>query len=426
MILERLLEPRLTRLAKDIVDTRRPFVVAISGSVGKTAAKDAVACVLREWTHTMASPENQNDELGVPLSIIGARPSGRNPLGWLATLQRARRILGSGGSFYPECLVLEFGSCHVGDVEHLMHLSTPDVGVLTAIEPTHLQFYDSLGAIELEEGKVVTMLPASGTGILNADNPGAAAAADRASCRIVTYGLEAGADVRGVATASAIDWDRLTGCTHLDVECCGLVGALRIEGTVGAHSCYAPLAALGVAQAIGIPFAEAMRALRSYVPPPGRMQCRPGLNRSLVIDDTYNSSPAAAIKALDALATAAPQGESAETIAVLGPMAELGPTSRSQHEAIGRHAAKLSLDRIVTVGNEARDTARAAREAGMPTERVLEVRGPDEAIRALMECAEPGNVVLVKGSQSSRMERVASAMTDAGPRENARTPVMAA
>ena len=156
------------------------------------------------------------------------------------------------------------------------------------------------------------------------------------------------------------------------------------------------------------------------------MQCRPGLNRSLVIDDTYNSSPAAAIKALDALATAAPQGESAETIAVLGPMAELGPTSRSQHEAIGRHAAKLSLDRIVTVGNEARDTARAAREAGMPTERVLEVRGPDEAIRALMECAEPGNVVLVKGSQSSRMERVASAMTDEGPRENARTPVMAA
>ena len=192
VILERLMEPRLARLAKDIVDTRRPFVVAISGSVGKTSAKDAVACVLREWTHTMASPENQNDELGVPLSIIGARPSGRNPLGWLATLQRARRILGSGGSSYPECLVLEFGSCHVGDVEHLMHLSTPDVGVLTAIEPTHLQFYDSLGAIELEEGKVVTMLPASGTGILNADNPGAAAAADRASCRIVTYGLEAG------------------------------------------------------------------------------------------------------------------------------------------------------------------------------------------------------------------------------------------
>ena len=80
----------------------------------------------------------------MPLSIIGARPSGRNPLGWLATLQRAQRILGSRGSFYPKCLVLEFGSCHVGDVEYLMHLSTPHVGVLTAIEPTHLQFYDSL------------------------------------------------------------------------------------------------------------------------------------------------------------------------------------------------------------------------------------------------------------------------------------------
>ena len=220
---------------------------------------------------------------------------------------RARRILGSRDSSYPVCLVLEFGSCHVGDVEYLMHLSTPDVGVLTAIEATHLQFYDSIEAIELEEGKVVTMLPPSGTGIVNVDNPGAAAAADRASCRIVTYGFGAGADVRGLAAISSIDWDRLTACTQLDVQCGEERGTLTIDGTVGSHSCYAPLAALGVAQAVGIPFAHALRALGAYVPPVGRMRCRPGLRGSLVVDDTYNSSPAAAMRALDALATVAPR-----------------------------------------------------------------------------------------------------------------------
>ena len=364
------MQPALARVAKAIVDKHRPLVVGISGSVGKTSAKDAVSCVLREWTRTLSSPENQNDELGVPLSIIGARrPSGRNPFGWLATLRRALRTLGSRDGSYPDCLVLEFGSCHVGDVEYLMQVSAPDIGVLTAIEATHLQFYGSLEAIELEEGKVVTMLPASGAGIINVDNPGSAAAVAKASCRIVTYGFGAAADVRGLSAVSSIDWDRFTGCTYLDVQCGEQRGTLRIEGTIGSHSCYAPLAALGVSQAIGIPFTQAMRGLRNYVPPAGRMRCGAGPSRSVVIDDTYNSSPAAAMKALAALAAVAPRGESAEAIAVLGPMAELGATSRSQHEAVGRNAAGLGLDCLVTVANEAGDMARAARDAGMPDDR---------------------------------------------------------
>ena len=411
MILARLMRPALARAAKAIVHKHRPFVVGISGSVGKTSAKDAVSCVLREWTRTVSSPGNQNDELGVPLSIIGAGPSGRNPFGWIATLRRARQILRSRDGSYPECLVLEFGSCHVGDVEYLMQMSTPDVGVLTGIEATHLEFYGSLEAIEREEGKVVTMLPASGVGIVNVDNPGAAAAVARASCRIVTYGFEAAADVRALGAVSSIDWDRFTACTHLEVQCGEERGTLRIDGTLGSHSCYAPLAALGVAQAVGVPFVDAMRTLRNYVPPPGRMRCGPGLSRSLVIDDTYNSSPAAAMSALQALAAVAPRGGSAEAIAVLGPMAELGPISRSQHEAVGRHAAGLGLDCVVTVGSAARDTARAARDAGMPDDRVLELAGTEEAIRALMERGKPGDVVLVKGSRSAQMERVAQALT---------------
>ena len=170
-MIERVMQPGLARVARAILSEHCPLVVGVSGSVGKTSTKDAVTCVLSAWRPTISSPENQNDELGVPLSIIGAAPSGRNLFGWLATFGRAQRILVSRDGSYPVCLVLEFGSCHVGDVEYLMRLSKPEVGVLTAIEETHLQFYDSLEAIELEEGKVVTMLPPSGTGIVNVDSP---------------------------------------------------------------------------------------------------------------------------------------------------------------------------------------------------------------------------------------------------------------
>jgi UDP-N-acetylmuramoyl-tripeptide--D-alanyl-D-alanine ligase len=410
MSMARLVEPMLTRAAKQIVEMHRPLVVGISGSVGKTSAKDAVSSVLCGRSRVMSSPGNQNDELGVPLSIIGATPSGRNPLGWLVTLRRARRIAGSGNGSYPDCLVLEFGSCHVGDVEYLMRLSAPTVGVLTAIEATHLEFYDSLAEIELEEGKVVTMLPTSGTGVVNLDSPGAAAAAGRASCRIVTYGFDAGADVRGLAAVSAVDWDRRTACTDLEVQVRNERAVLRIDGTIGTHSCYAPLAALGVAQALGVPFDEAVAALRAYVPPAGRMRCRPGLNGSLVVDDTYNSSPAAAIRALDALADVASREGSARAVAVVGPMAELGPASRREHEALGRHAARLNLDRLVTVGDETRRMARAARDAGMPAGQILELAGREEALHAVKECVHPGTLVLVKGSQSSRLERLADAL----------------
>jgi UDP-N-acetylmuramoyl-tripeptide--D-alanyl-D-alanine ligase len=410
MIMARLMEPMLTRAAKQIVATHRPLVVGISGSVGKTSAKDAVSCVLCACARVMSSPGNQNDELGVPLSIIGATPSGRNPFGWLATLRRARRIAGSSNGLYPDCLVLEFGSCHVGDVEYLMRLSAPSVGVLTAIEATHLAFYDSLAEIELEEGKVVTMLPTNGTGVVNLDNPGAAAAAARASCRIVTYGFGVGADVHCLGAVSSVDWDRRTACTHLDVQVGNERAVLRIDGTIGTHSCYAPLAALGVAQALGVAFDEAVAALRAYVPPAGRMRCRPGPNGSLVVDDTYNSSPAAATRALDALAEIASKEQSARAVAVLGPMAELGQASRREHETLGRHAAHVDLDRLITVGDETRKTARAARDAGMPAGQILELAGCEEALHAVKEYVQPGNVVLVKGSQSSRLERLAAAL----------------
>ena len=228
-------------------------------------------------------------------------------------------------------------------------------------------------------------------------------------------------DVRGLAAISSIDWGQVTARTQLDVQCGEDRGTLTIDGVLGSHSCYAPLAALAVAQAVGIPFAHALRALGAYVPPEGRMRCRPGLRGSLVVDDTYNSSPAAAMRALDALAAVASGG----SIAVLGPMAELGLTSESRHEAVGRHAAALGLDWLVTVGDEAAQMARSAQRAGLPKNRVIACSGTEGAIQVANERATPGCVVLVKGSQSSRLDRVADALAAERPKRTVRTRVKA-
>jgi UDP-N-acetylmuramoyl-tripeptide--D-alanyl-D-alanine ligase len=394
-----------------VLASHRPVVVAISGSVGKTSTKDAVACVLAGSRRTLWQIGNQNDELGVPLSIVGRRPSGRNPIGWIATLRRAEKIARARPGTYAECLVLEFGSCHQGDVEYLMELAPPDVGVLTGIEVSHLDSYGSFDAIEREERKIVTMLPPQATAVVNVDSDAGRRAVGAASCSSVTYGIARDADVRGRDARSWIDWAGRSGGVTLEVESRGEHRTLTLEGALGTHSCYAPLAALGVALAVGLPFDRAAGALGGYTPPSGRMRCVPGLAGALVIDDTYNSSPAALERALETLAEIRPGSAHGMRRAVLGPMSELARTTTSQHEALGRRAAALGIDRLCTVGDTARAVAHGARTAGMPPSRVTECRSNADAIGVLQMEMRSGDVVLVKGSRESRMDAIVAAVT---------------
>ena len=385
-------------------------MIAVSGSIGKTSTKDAVACAVTGWRRTAATIGNQNDELGVPLSIVRRRPSGRNLLGWAATMRRAARLASDPEGTYAECLVLELAGCHTGDIECLLELVRPDIGVLTGIEATHLESYGSLEAIEQEEGKVIRMLAADGVGVVNCDSRGTRRATAGDRCRILTYGFGDRADVRAVVASSAIDWSTLTGSVTLRVRCGGADEVLILPGTVGRQSCYAPLAAVGVGEAIGIPPARALRALRSYAPPPGRMRCRAGASGAMIVDDTYNSSPAAAARALETLAKLAPAA-GGRRIAVLGPMAELGPAAPAHHAEVGGACAHLGIDLLCTVGEPSRTTARAAREAGMPAADVLEWAGCGEATVALRRLVAAGDVVLVKGSQAARLDRVVRGLT---------------
>ena len=271
------------------------------------------------------------------------------------------------------------------------------------------------------------MLPASGTGIFNVDNPWGRAAVDRASCRIVTYGLEAVADVRGsrhsfsrstgigsraapTSTWSAADWSAPSGS----------------RARSGAHSCTHRSRPSASRRQSG------SRSRRPCVPSALTFRPRPDAVQAWAATDLSSSTtrttrrPRQRSKPSTRLRQRRRRANPRRPSQCSGPWRSSDPpreASTKLLDAMPRSSVSIVLSPSAT---RLRDTARALEKPGCPPSGCSKFAGPDEAIRALMECAEPGNVVLVKGSQSSRMERVASAMTDAGPRENARTPVMAA
>jgi len=404
--MKQLLESMLFWFARQIVKKYKPFVIAITGSVGKTSAKEAIYLVMNHFRRTRTALKNYNNELGVPLTVIGGKAGGRNPFAWLLVFLRATWLLIWRDANYAECLVLEYGADHPGDIQKLMKLIQPQIGVLTGVSAAHTEFFGSVEAVAKEKGYIVEFLPSNGTAIINGDFPHAVEAMNRAPGAVVFYGFDDRATVRGWFAVSSYDWENKKGETSLECSVGDEREVIKIKDAVGVHSGYAPLAALAVAQAAGHSIHEAAEVLQNYRSPNGRMKIIPGIKGTLVVDDSYNSSPSAAKRALEGLLSLKPQAENGKRFAVLGGMAELGELTVPEHRAIGAYAAKLKVDVLVCVGEKPRDIARGALESGMAENCVYTFASTDEAGRFVQERIHQGDIILVKGSQSARMERV--------------------
>lgn len=398
------LQSLLALLVKSIIAKYQPFIIAVTGSVGKTSAKEAIFAVVAKKKRTRTAQKNYNNQLGVPFTIIGVDAPGKNPFAWLLIFLRAAWLLVVRDRTYPECLALEFGADRPGDIEYLMKLAPPKIGVLTAVAPAHTEFFGSLEAVAKEKSTIISGLPAGGIAVLNADDPHVLEARNVALGKVVTFGFEAGSEVHGVSAISFLEWETLTGGVEITVNIQGEVDTLVVEAAFGKHSAYAPLAALAVGQALGYTLDECVAALADYHPPKGRMHLIPGVKQTVIIDDTYNSSPEAAKRALETLAELKPKAEENMRVAILGDMAELGSYTEDAHRAVGLLANDLALDLLVCVGEKSRDTARAAREACASSENIFEFADPTEAARFVQNKITPGDLILIKGSQSARME----------------------
>lgn len=392
----------MTLEARMLLWRRKPKVIAITGSVGKTSVKDAIYAVIHHHVHTRKSEKSFNSEIGVPLSILGLPNAWNSLLGWI------RNIVDGGVSVffgrYPEWLVLEVGVDHPGDMKRITSWLKPDIVVLTRLPdvPVHVEFFDGPEAVIEEKKVLVDALKEDGVLVYNNDDERVREVANGIRQKSVGYGRYAPTDItmKGDTIAYQDDVPHGVECsvTHNEEE-----KTFHLHHTVGVQHTYTIGAAVAVASLLDISLSESQGAFTAYQPPRGRMRVLRGVKDTTVIDDTYNSSPVAATRAVETLSEIRTKGRK---IVVLGDMLELGRFSIEAHKDLGELVQKSGIDILMTVGVRARGVAEGALNAGMHEKNIFQYEEAPRAGKELEMKLKEGDVVLVKGSQGVRLERV--------------------
>ncbi len=409
MMLRNYVVKTLASCARQAIAINRAQVIAVTGSVGKSSAKEAIATLFAGNNDVRVSQKNFNSEIGLPLAVLGLPNGKRSALQWAKILWSAKRRSRRPDPTFPKTLVLEMGVDHPGDMAHLVSIAPPKVAVVTAIGESHYEFFGSLQNIINEKMLLVESLEKDGVAVLNRDDKEVWDNRDRAKCRVISYGFAEDCDVRALEGSMRYEADPAKEAgVHVKIACNGSLVPFFFPGVLGAHSLYAPLAAIAVGISQNFNLVDISSKLQKYQPPAGRMRAIPGIKRTTLIDDTYNASaPRSIIAALRVLAEFPVINPSDDKrIAVLGDMLELGTVSIEAHREVGRAAAASGAQLLVFVGERMGDAMHAAIEAGASPDQVHHFSTADEAGRFVQQRMKQGDVVLVKGSQGMRMERV--------------------
>ena len=355
-------------------------IVAIAGSVGKTTTKDLVAAVLGSQHHVLGTAGNFNNELGLPFTLL--------------RLTSEHTIA-----------ALEIGISAIGEMVRFAEIAGPTMAVITRIDAEHLHQLNDIDTVELEEGRLVEALPADGHAILNADDPRVARMASRTVANVVTFGEAGDAMVR----ATDVEVVGLQG-THFTLVYQGHHRRVRLP-LIGRHFLTGALAAASVGFVAGCSWEGIVESLEQPLEAP-RIRAIVISPQIMVLDDTYNASPASCIAALDVLAA-----QPGLRIAVLGDMFELGDFEAEAHRIVGE-ALKGRADLLVATGSAATGISREAARNGMDQSAILHVAASQDVVPAMTSwnCLAGRSgpwTVLVKGSRGMRMERVVAMLQQA-------------
>jgi len=350
-------------------------VVGITGSVGKTSTKELVAQVLAQRYRVLKNPGNYNNEIGLPLTLLHARPE-------------------------HQWAVLEMGFYVPGDIALLCDIAQPHIGVVTNVGMVHAERAGSREAIAQGKAELVEALPPQGAAVLNYDDPWVRGMAGRTAAQVFFYGLSPEADL-WASDIEGLGLDGIRFVFHYQGEAVPVHLPL-----LGRHAVQLALRAAAVGLLAGLDWPDLLEGLRS-----GRAQLRVMTvttpQGALIIDDTYNAAPQSVLAALNLLADI----QKRRKIAILGDMLELGPYEEAGHEMVGVRAAEV-VDYLITFGSRARRIAQAARQAGLPAARVraFSPEEMDALIAYARDLLGPQDVALIKGSRGMRMERIVAAL----------------
>jgi len=356
---------------------RRDFhlpVIAVGGSNGKTTTKELLAAVLRQRFKTLWNEASFNNEIGVPLTLLRLEP-------------------------WHETAVLEAGTNHPGELAPLVRMIEPQFGVITNLGREHLEFFGDLKGVADEEGWLAQLLPARGKLFTHGDSPELERILRRTRAKVTRVGFGPGNDWQ----ASDVKLDEAGATFRVETADAEYCGEYRVN-LLGRHQVVNSLLAAAVGAESGLMQKEIQRGLAECQPPKMRMQVWT-VNGVRVLDDAYNANADSALAALETLKEFPCRGR---RVAVLGEMAELGPHSAEAHAEVGRRAAETRVDQLFAVGKMAGVMGAAARAAGLM--HVTELGEAETGATAIKHFVRSGDVVLIKASRASRLERVGEAL----------------
>lgn len=394
-------------LARATIQKYQPTVIGVTGSVGKTSTKEAIAATLGAIRRVRASYGNFNTEIGLPLTILGEWRSAGGPFFYLRVIfsSLARLVVRAP---YPELLVLEYAADRPGDIRYLLSIARPHIAVITAVGavPVHVEFYPDIEGVAREKARLAEALPAAGFAILNSDDELVSALREKTRGHVTTFGFSPDAELRIANLEYRKERGRPVGISFKLVHGETFV-PVRIPGTIGRPQAYAAAAAAAVGLIFGMHLGKIADALLYYQPPPHRGRLLPGGKGAIIIDDSYNASPLSMQEALVSLR----ELRGGRKIAVLGDMRELGKYSIPSHEALGKLAAS-ALDALVTVGDHAKFIAETAHKAGLARRNIKSFATAEEARDEVLNLVRPGDIVLVKGSRAVKLEIIIEALKE--------------
>ncbi|XLQ19829.1 MAG: UDP-N-acetylmuramoyl-tripeptide--D-alanyl-D-alanine ligase [Candidatus Moraniibacteriota bacterium] len=391
----RMLEKILGFISKSILWRYNPYVIGITGSVGKTTTKDVIVHILKKHKQIYYTKKNYNNEIGVPLTILGVNKDIKSIFSifyifgvWITKMIYCK---------YPEIVVVEMGVDRPGDMDYLTSIVPLDISVLTAISFAHSEFFSSIDEITREKQKIVTNMKKGGIAIINYDDKNVVSVLNKVDTAI-TFGKSDGADF--VAT---------------DIETCfyschdrGLsfklnyknkIIPVRLKNVIAEHFIYSVLAGIAVAEHLKLNIVEVMNDVYDFQTSPGRMQFFEGIKGSKIIDDTYNASPKSMSAAIDVLNNI----EGSRKIAILGDMKELGDISQREHQKIARQLQEIKIDEVFLVGEEMKYAVTILKKSNISVSHFDESVNVCDKIRDVIKSED---TILIKGSRGIHMENV--------------------
>jgi UDP-N-acetylmuramoyl-tripeptide--D-alanyl-D-alanine ligase len=378
----------------------KPRIIGVAGSVGKTSTKDALYASLKDFVVIRKNQKSFNSEIGVPLTILGLDTGYSSPRVWVENVVNGFKVLFA--KEYPQWLVLELGTDGPGDMKKLISWITLDYAVFTRFPevPVHAEYFKKAEDVNEEDAQMMFGLKKEGVLVLNADDVQIAELALKSTFKTLWYGFNAKKNGVGVSHIEMQYRDKKVIGQHIKINFGSNSVPFTITGALGIQHAYPILASLVVAKDLGINVLDVLQSLAGYKVPCGRMNILQGVEDITIIDDSYNSSPIAVDMAIKTIA----EIEADTKIAILGDMSELGKYSQAEHKKVALLLKENKISHLITMGEKAEFIADEAHE--LQIKNIFSALSHADAVKKVLEWTKGNTVVLIKGSQSMRMEKI--------------------